>query len=212
MSVLPRSYLNDLLPTSAVKWDIQRNDQFDGDGSGDVWQAELADPLWVADITLDRDEHDLLKQIAARIRALNGAAQAFYLCDPLSLYPQADPAGTILGSSVVTVRAVNADRSLLSLTGFPAGYTLTDGDKLQTTQGTTIRFHEISASATATGGGAMDVNVWPRLSLNLAIGATITLKRPACPVVILPGSHDPGTARGVMTEGAAFRALQKKRP
>lgn len=211
MAALARSYLNDLLPISAVKWDIQRNDQFDGDGSGDVWQAELADPLWLADVTLDRDEHDLLKKVAARIRALNGAAQAFLLCDPLSLYPQADPAGTILGSATVTVGAVNANRSLLSLAGLPGGYILTDGDKVQITQGTTIRFHEVSAGETASGGGAMDVAIWPRLSLNLAAGAAVTLKRPACPVIILPGSHDPGTGRGTMTEGAAFRAIQKKR-
>lgn len=212
MAPLPRSYLSDLLPTSAVKWDIQRNDQLDGDGSGDVWQAELADPLWIADITLDRDEHDLLKQIAARIRALNGAAQAFLLCDPLSLYPQADPEGTALGSSDVTVRTVNFNRFLLSLLGLPAGYTLTIGDKVQITQGTTIRFHEVSATATASMTGTLDVTVWPRLSLNLAVGATITLKRPACPMIVPPGSHDPGTGRGTMTEGAAFRTLQKKRP
>lgn len=212
MAPLPRSFLNDVLPISAVKWDIQRNDQFDGDGGGDVWQAELADPLWTGDVTLDRDEHDVLKQIAARIRSLHGAAQAFLLCDPLSLYPQADPTGAVLGSATIETRLIDANRSLALLQGFPAGYALTIGDKLQITQGTMIRFHEVSETATATGAGYMDLTVWPRLSLNLAVGATITLKRPACPVIILPGSHDPGTARGSLTDGAAFRVLQKKRP
>lgn len=212
MAAKARSYLNDLLPIAAVKWDIQRNDQLDGDGSGDVWQAELADPLWIAEVTLDKGLHDELKQIAARIRALNGAAEAFLLCDPLSLYPQADPAGTLLGTAAITVRTVNANRSIAELQGFPAAYALTEGDKLQVTQGSMVRFFEVAAAAAANGSGNMSVTVFPRLPLSLSAGAAITLKRPACPVVIMPGSHDPGTARGSITDGAALRAIQKRRP
>jgi hypothetical protein len=200
-----------LLPIASVKWSIQRNDELSGAGSGDVWQAELADPLWTGDVTLGAGEHDELKQAAAAIRALNGAAQSFMMSDPLSPFPQADPTGSILGLAAVTTRAVNANRSLAQLGGLPAGYVLTIGDKLQITQGTMIRFHEVSATIAANGAGQVDVKVFPRLPLNLAIGAVITLKKPACPVIVQPGSHDPGTGRRTITEGAALRVLQKKR-
>jgi hypothetical protein len=208
---LSLAQLFDTLPIASVKWHIQRNDELAGNGDGDVWTAELADPFWTGDVTLDAGEHDELKQAAARIRALDGAKQAFMCCDPFSLYPQADPKGLILGAAAVSVRAVNADRRVLQLKGLPAGYTLTLGDKVQITQGTLIRFYEVGATASAAGNGSLDVSVFPRLALSLAVDAVVTLIRPACPVIIAPDSHDPGTGRRSVTEGATFKVLQKKR-
>lgn len=200
-----------LLPIASVKWSIQRNDELSGDGEGDVWQAELADPFWTGDVALDKGENDELKQCAAAIRDLEGAKQPFMLCDPTSEYPQADPSGAVLGASSVTIRAVNVNRRIAQLGGLPAGYKLTLGDKFQITQGSMLRFHEISATTVADGAGQMDVRIFPRLPLSLAIGAVITLVRPACPVIIQSGSHEPGTARNTITDGASFRALQKRR-
>ncbi|WP_440410613.1 hypothetical protein [Neorhizobium petrolearium] len=203
--------LFDKLPISSVRWSIQRNDELAGNGDGDVWSAELADPLWTGDVTLDRGLHDELKQAAALIRSLDGSRQAFMCCDPLSLFPQSDPDGSILGASVVRVRAINPDRRLLQVSDLPAGYELTTGDKLQITQGTMIRFHEVGADASATVAGNLDLSVFPRLPLTLAVNAVVTLIKPGCPVIIAPGSHDPGTGRSSVTEGAAFKVLQKKR-
>ncbi|WP_411037666.1 hypothetical protein [Shinella sp. BYT-45] len=200
-----------LLPIATVKWSLQRNDELSGAGSGDVWTAELSDPLWAADVTLGVGEHDELKQCAAAIRSLEGAKQSFLLCDPTSEFPQADRTGTILGASAVTIRAVHANRRIAQLRGLPASYVLTLGDKMQLTQGSMIRFFEISKTTAANGAGQMDVQVMPRLPLTLAAGAVVTLVRPACPVIIHPGSHEPGIARRTVTDGASFRALQKKR-
>ncbi|SEH22524.1 hypothetical protein [Rhizobium sp. NFR12] len=199
------------LPISTVKWDIQRNDELSGNGDGDVWSADLADPLWTAEITLGRGLHSELKQAAAILRALDGSRQAFMCCDPLSLFPQADPKGTILGSAAVAVRVVDADRRVLRVKGLPVGYTLTVGDKLQITQGSLRRFHEIGATVAASSTGQSDLSVFPRLPLTLAVDATVTLIRPSCPVIVAPGSHDPGTGRHTITEGATFKVLQKKR-
>lgn len=211
MAHLALSVINDRLKIASVEWSIQRNDEFSGLGSGDVWQAELADPLWTADVTLGRGMNDELKRQAALIRRLDGARQSFFLVDPLSLYPQADPNGTILGNANVTIRSADPNRFNARLGGLPADYALTFGDKLQITQGDMIRFHEVSRSEQANAAGNMDVLVFPRLPLSLAAGAIVTLKLPACPVVIEPNSHKPGVARRMVTEGAGFRVLQKKR-
>ncbi len=211
MAPLALSVINDRLGIASVEWSIKRNDEFSGLGSGDIWQAELADPLWTADVTLGRGMNEELKRIAALIRRLDGARQAFLLVDPLSPYPQTDPDGSILGDAEITIRSVDTDRFTARLGGFPLGYGLSLGDKLQITQGDMIRFHEVSRSEQANGAGNMDVLVFPRLPLSLAAGAIVTLKRPACPVVIEPNSHKPGVARRMITEGAGFRVLQKKR-
>lgn len=208
---LPLAEVYNLFPITSVTWDIQRNDELSGMGSGDVWQSELADPFWTADIALARGLHDELKQAAAAVRDLEGAQQSFMCCDPLSPFPQADPNGLIIGASAVTVRAVAPNRRIAQLQGFPAGYELTRGDKMQFTQGDLRRFFEVSSPAVASAQGLVDVRVFPRLPLALAIGAAINLKNPACPVIVYPGSHKPGTGRRSVTEGATLKVMQKLR-
>lgn len=211
---LSLAIINDVLPIATVEWDIQRNDELSGDGSGDVWQAELADPLWRAVITLGRGLHQELKTVAARIRSLEGAKYAFLLNDPISLYPANDPDGLILGNSAVTIRATG-NRYLAQMTGLPANYVLTEGDKMQMIYGTVdaprYAFVEVSRGIQASAGGLADVQVFPRLPMTLANGTAVTLKRPACAMIIPPTTHKPGTARRSVTEGAGFTVLQKKR-
>jgi len=211
---LPLTRINNVLPIATVEWDIQRNDELSGDGSGDVWQAELADPIWRAVVTLGRGLHQELKIVAARIRALEGAKQSFLLVDPLSPFPANDPDGSALGSATVSIRAIG-NRYLAQLAGLPANYVLTEGDKMQIVYGTQsaprYAFVEVSENIAATSSGDADVKVFPRLPMTLAVGTAVTLKNPACAMIIQPTTHKAGTARRSITDGAGFTALQKKR-
>ncbi|WPJ68019.1 hypothetical protein STOPSMEL_43 [Sinorhizobium phage StopSmel] len=209
MAPLPLSAINDRLSHDAVVFDIQRNDEFSGTGDGDLWQQELARPLWTAEISLNEGSHDELKQVAARIRKLDGARQAFMLCDPLSLYPQADPTGSILGSAVVTLGVIGSDRTAVPFLGLPSGYVLTVGDKVQIQGTTKTAFVEVSETVAASAGGVATVSIFPRLPNWVLTASPVTLKKPACPMVIVPGSHRPGTSQGVLTAGAGFKAIQK---
>ena len=211
MAALALANVFDKLPIASVVWDIQRNDEFSGLGSGDVWSAELADPLWTADVTLGNGTNNELKQAAAVLRSLRGTQTAFMMCDPVSQYPQADPKGTILGNSVITLRTIGADRVTARMQGFPNGYTMTVGDKLQIDYGGLTAFVEVGVTAAAAAGGNLDVPIFPILPSSFAAGAVVTVKRPACPVVIQPGSHNPGTAARMVTTGAAFKVIQKRR-
>ncbi|MGI8395680.1 hypothetical protein ACRYWZ_04825 [Agrobacterium deltaense] len=211
---LPLSRINDILPIASVEWDIQRNDELSGDGNGDLWQAELADPFWRANVTLGRGLHAELKRVAARIRALEGAKQSFLLVDPLSPFPAADPDGAIVAGANVTIRGT-VNRYVAQVSGLPANYVLTEGDKMQIVYGTQeaprYAFVEVSQDVIGTLGGIADISVFPRLPMSLVIGAAVTLARPACAMIIQPTTHKPGTARRSVTDGAGFTALQKKR-
>ncbi|PRD45335.1 hypothetical protein C5748_03830 [Phyllobacterium phragmitis] len=213
MSALPLSAVYDRLPIMTCNFSIQRNDETDEIGSGDFWQAELSKPRWAADVTLARGRHQELKEAAARIRMLDGARQSFLMCDPTSLYPYADPRGTIFGASTVSIREIGPDRVTARMQGFPAGYVLTIGDKLQVTysNGQQHAYVEVDASAVASAAGNLDVAIFPRLSVLIAANDPVTIIRPACPVVVMPNSHNPGTARRAITEGAAFKVTQKVR-
>lgn len=209
MAALALSEIYDRLVIAATRFDIQRNDEFSGVGGGALWQAELARPLWTAEVTLNDQTLNEMKQQAALIRKLDGARQNFLLCDTTSLFPQADPDGTILGSAAVTLGVIGSDRTIAPLTGLPAGYVLTIGDKMQINGASKIAFVEVSQTVAATAGGLAGVAIFPRLPAWVANGAAVVLKRPACPVVIAPGSHNPGTNQGVETSGAGFKVIEK---
>ncbi len=209
MAALALSAIYDRLLIEATRFDIRRNDELSGAGDGALWQAELARPLWTAEVTLSDQTHDAMKQQAALIRKLGGARQNFLLCDTTSLYPQADPEGAILGAAAVTLGAIGSDRTIAPLTGLPVGYVLTNGDKLQINGASKIAFVEVSEVAVASVVGSANVEIIPRLPVWIAAGDTVVLKRPACPVVIMPGSHNPGTSQGVFTSGAGFTVIEK---
>ena len=211
----PLPMLADRLAIASVVWDIQRNDEMSGSGDGRVWQAELAQPLWTADVVLSDDPHNDVKQIAALIRRLHGSQESFMLYDPLSMYPQADPKGTALGANVVMVKSIGADRQSLSLKGLPNGYTLTLADKMQVAYASgPVRnfFCEVSETVTSNGGGeTAEFGVFPHIPVGLAVDDVVTLKRPACKVFVPPNAFKPGTARGTITGGASFKVIERRR-
>lgn len=213
MTALSLAQVYDRLPISTCIFTLERKDETDELGGGDFWQAELAKPRWAADLTLGTGRHQELKEAAALIRKLDGAKQAFLMCDPTSLYPYADPRGIIFGASVVTIRTIGADRVTARMQGFPAGYILTVGDKLQISynSGQQHAFVEVGATVAASSTGNLDAPIFPRLPISVVAGDVATVIRPACPVVVSPGSHNPGTARRTLTEGAAIKLIQKTR-
>jgi hypothetical protein len=211
---LARAALSDLLPINAVSWGAMRLDEMSGSGDGRFWQAELAPPLWQAEVTLDVRYHQEIKEIAATIRKLQGAKNSFDLEDPLSKYPYQDPDGSILGASAVVVSAISGDRQTLTLSGLPALYKLTKGDKgsLDYTNGAATRkyFFEVSETVTASGGGVVSFEVFPTVPLGAAVAAAVTLARPTCRGFIKPDSFKPGTAQNLFTSGASFTFLERR--
>lgn len=204
----------DRLEVLSVTWDIQRNDELSGTGGGRVWAAELAPPLWVGSVTLREMRNSDAKQIAALIRKLHGSQEALFLYDPLSKYPQRDPKGLAIAQSTVRISSISADRANLSLNGLPLNYVLLPGDKMQIAYGaspTRYAFIEVSEPTQANSSGVTPVfGVFPHIPNGVAVGTTVVLSKPACRCIILPGSHNPGTASALDTEGQSFKVIQKK--
>lgn len=210
----PLNYLSDLLCIESVTWDVQRNDELSGSGDGRVWQAELAPPLWIADIAVNINYHDQIKQLAARIRALHGSKEPFFINDPLSIYPFYDKTGALIGSNSITISSINAQRNLVSFAGFPAGYKLTFGDKFQVNYGTTTVRHafiEIAGNYTANASGNIsNVSIFPELPVGINTSAVAQFVKPACQMIIMPQTFNAGRASSLFTNGLTFKAIQKK--
>lgn len=210
--------LADRLKIREVVWGASRNDELSGSGDGRVWQAELADPLWTADVKLAPAMSNEAKQVAALIRKLHGAQEAFFLYDPLSMFPQSDPTGSVLGASNVQVASVPSSSSL-TLKGLPDGYTLTLGDKLQiafSSNPMRYAFLEVCETVSAGSGGVSDTfEVFPHVPAGVGIDDEVVLKRPACLGFIVPGTFKPGTSIGTadhkITDGASFTFMERRR-
>lgn len=209
MAALSLAEVFDLLPIAGVDWDREDNNEYSGQGSGVGWEAELGPSLWVADMTFDASATAELKQVNALLRWLRATKQPFLLCDPTAVFPAADPSGLLLGSANVTLRAIG-NRFVAPLQGLPAGYVLTPGDKMQIPYFGKHAFVEVARPVVAGANGQADVPVSPNLPLPVVAGMPVTLKRPACPVFIIPDGHSAGTARRHLTNGASLKVMEKR--
>lgn len=204
--------LADLLRIESVVFDIKRNDELSGSGDGRVWQAELSPPLWTADVALTPAYHADAEDVATVLRSLNGSQEPFMLWNPTRRFPRADPTGALLGSNSPLIASIATDRRNIALKGLPAGYVLKRSDKLQFITGDRNQFLEIvDEVVTANGSGLTPTfRVFPNVRIGVGVDQAVILKNPACKMILMPGSHNPGRAQAVVTMGATFRAIEKK--
>ncbi|WP_105437509.1 hypothetical protein [Neorhizobium sp. T25_13] len=66
----------------------------------------------------------------------------------------------------------------ISVTGAPAGYVATEGDRLALEQSGYVALYEIVSNATASGAGAIDLSVYPFIQSYFTAGAVARLWRP----------------------------------
>jgi len=102
--------------------------------------------------------------------------------------------------------------SRLRLSGLPGGFVLSPGDFLAFDYGIAPvgrALHRLQSGGVADGFG---VSGWlwltPHIEPGALTGAAVSLVRPACKAVIVPGSVDPGVTSGNLTTGAAFSFRQ----
>lgn len=204
----------DILPIEKVTFDVIRFDEFDAKGSGHDLVADLADPKWMADVLMRSLTNAEARQVAALARKRYGSMFSFMLYDPSHPYPAADPGGVILGGATPTVGTIGVDGQSIAITGLPAGYVLTVGDKGQIVYGDDDEFNyyfEFSENVTANGAGnTIAVQVYPHVPIELVTGAAIILRKPACKMTFNPGNtFAPGQSSGNRTSGVRFSAIEK---
>ncbi len=125
--------------------------------------------------------------------------------------PKSDPAGVGLLGAMVMLLSISASRAAVALSGLPAGYKLTTGDKFSFAYGERFYFGEFSETAVAAlDGTTAQIAVFPNLPAGAAAGVAVTLIKPACKVVIVPGSYKVGEISGRFTQGGSFQIIQKK--
>lgn len=209
-TIYPLSFLGSLLrEDGAVTMNLQRHDELSGSGDGRYWAAELARPIWTAQMNLmamGRGCVGRAREIDAKIRAL-GVNRTFLWADPTYGGPSG---GTISGG--IYIASISADRTAIAFSGLPAGFVLAPGDRFSVECGTG-RYYlgELTEAKTANGSGVTEqVGIYPYPPLALTAGAAVEMMAPIMKAIVPPNGYAPyGYQRKFVAQGATLTILQK---
>ena len=196
-------------------WDLIESMRQSQTAGGETLTSDTAVRLWECEVSVTADTHKAMRR-EPLARALRQGGRSFMLYDPKSAFPAEDPDGSTLGGASVTIDSIDADNKRLTLDGLPFGYTLTRGDMLSFAYGSPARYalHEVvtdSVTVLANPGPSPLFEVQPFIQPGAAVGAAVTLIRPACKAVLVPGSFRRGSRGPVLREGFSFVARQTLR-
>jgi hypothetical protein len=190
---LSQATLGDILPVQIVNWSLRTFQELSTAGDGEFQAKDLAPPLWMGGVTLRPLLHTQARGMMAKLRALDGSINSFYLANPLGWYPAADPGGLIYGASTPQIATINANRKELTISGLPANYELTEGDFFTVAYAGGLRtaMFQIVNSVTASGAGLTpSVEVRPHISTGIVTTLPVNFAKPAAKVKIVPGTLD----------------------
>jgi hypothetical protein len=129
--------------------------------------------------------------------------------------PAGDPDGAFLSSVSPTISSLNANNRELAIGHLPNGFGLKTGDMLSFSYSTNpVRYalHQIVAGSVAGATGVTgQIEVTPNIRAGASTGAAVTLFRPSCKALLVPGSVVMGAAHDLFTEGLTFKFIQTLR-
>lgn len=196
----------DLLPiresTFALSDGLSREETW----GGTIIRGSAGARLWSGEVTLAPMGFAKARAVSALMAQAQDTDSVFSMLDHRAPSPAADPDGSIYGASTATVGSLPGDRRLISLTGFPAGYLLTAGDRIGWNDNNSARcYHEVVETRTADGaGGFANLKIRPERTLATAVGNGLFVVSPALKAALEPGSWVPGVVRSTHVEGAGF--------
>ncbi len=205
----------DKLKVSSVTFDLPERLEVSGLASGEVLSADLGPMLWKGEVTLGALTRAEIAEVTALVNLLRAPGRSFFAYDTVKAYPQLDPTGSILGASAPTIHTLDANNREMRIQALPNGYTLKAGDYLSfaySSSPTRYALHMLVTDAVAAVGGITPLfEVVPPIRPGAAVSAAITLKKPNCKAIILPGSVQPGSTQRGINRGFGFSITQTLR-
>lgn len=175
---------------------------------GEILRSDIGARLWGGTVTVAPSTRAEMDQQVALAEALLEAGGSFMIARKSRIGPQYDPTGAILAAATPVINAISADRRDLSIGGLPGGYVLTRGDLVAFSYGTDpVRYalHRVLVTRSASGPGNLtQLSLAPLIRPGATTGAAVTLVRPFCKAVVVPGSFTPDFEGADLSEGFSF--------
>lgn len=199
----------DLLPVAELQFNLGESLVADQTGRGEVLTAALGARLWQGSLTLAPARFAALGQQRARIELVRQPGRAFLITDLSKAGPAADPTGAILGGAAPKMSGMQSGGRELRIKDLPPGYVLSDGDMLSFVYGATQALHQIVVGGSADGAGLSSwLEVVPEVRAGWAVNAAVTLLRPVCRALIVPGSAGSAQMAGATGRGLSLQFIQ----
>jgi hypothetical protein len=215
--------VQDILPTwpGWASMELSYGDQSSGQGSGQTIVKAMRDPHWVLHAESKVLSPNEIRYWKARLSGLDNGRKLFlgydFTCYYPTNYPHGSwPTGVAFSGTTAAILTVGGDGVSISLSGLPAGYVGWPGDMLAVTYGSgspaAIQVLQAVESFIVDGAGHSDVfEVRPAIPAGVVAGKSVSVKKPACHMMIAPGSLNipkDSSARGVIS----FDAIQVPTP
>lgn len=204
------------VPTTEQTFDLRENIEVSGLADGSILRDDLGPRLWAGRCTIEHMTFRKAREIEAKLSLLQGVGASFFVWRLDCAYPAGDPDGSLVSGSSPVISALNANNRELKISGLPVGYSLGPGDMLSFAYGsspTRYALHRIVSDAAVAGAGGETpyLEVVPHIRPGAVTSTAVVLARPYCKAVIVPGSVQPGVARGAKVRGLSFEFMQTLR-
>ena len=194
-------------------FELQRGDVTAPEQGGRTVSVQVAEPLWRMTLQTDIATEAEWGRWTAWADSLQGARHAFYGYDIHRKRPRFYPngfaglerpagGGAFVGDAASW--SVSSSREVLTLTGLPAAFRLTERDYIGFRWGTNRRaLVRVLNESNTTAEGVGSWSIAPVLPRIIPADATATLLNPACLMNLIPGTLQPereGKARAIRFE------------
>lgn len=203
-------------PGWSTSFELMYRQEQSRSAGGRTYVKDLGDPLWTATYQSRQLDPNELDYWRARLDAMENGLQTFVGRHMSRCYPIKYPRGTwptgVSFNGVADLLSVGSNRKSISVSGLPAGYMFSVGDMIQIGD---ADLHRVMETAFAGGDGKTAVfevrpHIWPGVDANDSPALTVTVKKPACTMSIVPGSvqsqADPQTGWGAVS----FQAVEAR--
>lgn len=171
---------------------------------GEIITSKVGSRLWMGSAEIIPLDHQAAAALDARMSVLLDPGGAFYVYDKRLPYPQNDPDGSISAGLTVQLLTVSGNRQDVTFAGL--SFNLAPGDAFHFNYGSApVRraYHKIVTR------DGTSYQVTPPIRPGYALGATVTIAKPAFKAVIDPESVTPFTgAPGSKSSGYGFSFTQ----
>lgn len=167
-------------PGWSTEFDLLYRQEMSRTAGGTTIVKDMGTPLWRASFSTRALRPNELDTWRAKLKALEGGLKEFWGAPSSRCYPIAYPKGQGMGNvSAVTIASIGGDRKSVTLAGLPVGYKFSVGDYVQLG---TRNLHQIVAADGA------EIEFRPHIWPETKAGDAVTLVRPICKMMIVPGS------------------------
>lgn len=204
-------------PGWTPEFELQWRQEVSRTAGGQAVVKDLGSPLWRMSAVTKALRANTLDYWKARLDALENGMKTFKgyplsRCFPI-LYPNGSwPTGNSFNGVSAALHTVESDRKTIKVSALPATFQLRVGDMIGIGE---RDLHRVMENATADGSGVTGLfevrpHIWPGIEDDDSPMVAVSVKRPFCLMMILPGSvsasADPTTGRG----SVAFQAMEAR--